>query len=101
MKLFEKNAAELSAMLQNKECSAVEDVRKVEKNAETIVQKKLEIEKKKCASVCEIDQNNKDADGNLYQLNAESMTAILVEAKLTMRGLYVPERVKKRKSIYG
>lgn len=24
MKLFEKNAAELSAMLQNKECSAVE-----------------------------------------------------------------------------
>ena len=83
-----------------KECSAVEDVRKVEKNAETIVQKKLEIEKKKCASVCEIDQNNKDADGNLYQLNAESMTAILVEAKLTMRGLYVPERVKKNGKVY-
>ena len=83
-----------------KECSAVEDVRKVEKNAETIVQKKLEIEKKKCASVCEIDQNNKDADGNRYQLNAESMTAILVEAKLTMRGLYVPERVKKNGKVY-
>ena len=82
------------------ECSAVEDVRKVEKNAETIVQKKLEIEKKKCASVCEIDQNNKDADGNRYQLNAESMTAILVEAKLTMRGLYVPERVKKNGKVY-
>ena len=83
-----------------KECSAVEDVRKVERNAETVVPKKLDIEKKKCASVCEIDQDNKDAKGNRYQLNADSMTAALIEGKRAAGELYVPERVKRNGKVY-
>ena len=83
-----------------KECSAVEDVKKVERTAETVLPQKLDIEKKKCASVCEIDQNNKDAKGNRYQLNADSMTAALIEGRRAAGGLYLPERVKRNGKVY-
>ena len=83
-----------------KECSAVEDVKKVERTAETVLPQKLDIEKKKCASVCEIDQNNKGAKGNRYQLNADSMTAALIEGQRAAGGLYVPERVKRNGKVY-
>ena len=83
-----------------KECGAVEDVREVERNEETILPQKIDIEKKKCASVCEIDQNNKDAEGNSYRLNTDSMTAALVNANRVIGGVYIPERVRKNGKVY-
>lgn len=83
-----------------KECGAVEDARKVEKNEETVLPKKLDIEKKKCAFVREIDEYNKDIKGNRYKLNAVSGTAALVAANKVIGGLYIPEKVRKNGKVY-
>ena len=83
-----------------KECGAVEDARKVEKNEETVLPKKLDIEKKKCAFVREIDEYNKDIKGNRYKLNAVSGTAALVGSNKVIGGMYVPEKVRKNGKVY-
>ena len=83
-----------------KECGAVEDVREVERNEETILPQKIDIEKKKCAFVREIDEYNKDIKGNRYKLNAVSGTAALVGSNKVIGGMYVPEKVRKNGKVY-
>ena len=83
------------------ECGAVEEIRKEETDADTVLARELVGEKKKCASVCEIDQYNKDEEGNEYELNSDAMTAALLHAKETKaRLVYIPEKVRKNGKVY-